>query len=126
MKKAVVCCLLTVVLFFFLMGLMTHEAVRKAAVQYYTMLIKGDYDGFVNGYADAESFPDDFRSQLVDATAQFMANDDMRNLRSVSALNDSLGADSTAYVRLQLLFSDSTSEHIEMSLVLMEDGWKMR
>lgn len=104
---------------------MTHEAVRKAAEKYYTMLIKGNYKGFVNGYADAESLPEGFRSQLVDATAQFMANDDMRSLISVSALSDSLSADSTAVVKLQLTFSDSTNEQIEMSLVLKEDGWKM-
>ena len=106
-------------------GQMTHKAVREAAEKYYTMLIKGDYKGFVKGYADAESMPDDFRSQLVDATAQFMTNDDMRSLRSVEALSDSLGADSTAFVKLQLQFSDSTTEQIELSMILQEDGWKM-
>ena len=107
-------------------GLYTHEAVREAAESYYSMLIRGDYKGFVNGYADAESMPEGFRSQLEDATAQFMTNDDMRSLMEVSAISDSLGADSTAFVKLQLLFSDSTSEQIELSLILQEDGWKMR
>ena len=107
-------------------GLYTHEAAREAAESYYSMLIKGDYKGFVNGYADAESLPADFRSQLVDATAQFMANDDMRSLMNVSAISDSLSADSTAVVMLQLQFSDSTFEQIELSLILQEDGWKMR
>ena len=104
---------------------MTHEAAREAAENYYSMLIRGDYKGFVNGYADAESFPADFRSQLVDATAQFMANDDMRSLMSVSATSDSLNADSTAFVMLELQFSDSTTEQIELPLILKEDGWKM-
>ena len=90
------------------------------------MLIKGDYKGFVNGYANAESLPADFRSQLEDATAQFMANDDMRSLVNVSALSDSLGEDSTAYVMLQLQFSDSIFEEIQVPLILQEDGWKMR
>jgi hypothetical protein len=106
-------------------GLMTHEAVREAAESYYSMLIKGNYKGFVNGYADAESLPADFRSQLVDATAQFMAKDDMRSLMNVSAISDSLAEDSTAVVMLQLQFSDSTSEQIEVPLILQEDGWKM-
>jgi len=104
---------------------MTHEAVREAAESYYSMLIKGNYKGFVNGYADAESLPADFRSQLVDATAQFMAKDDMRSLMNVSAISDSLAEDSTAVVMLQLQFSDSTSEQIEVPLILQEDGWKM-
>ena len=106
-------------------GLMTHEAAQKAAVKYYKMLIKGNYKGFVNGYASAENMPEDFRSQLIDATAQFMSNDDMRNLIAVSAISDSLGEDSTAFVMLQLNFSDSTSEQIGIPLILLEEGWKM-
>ena len=126
MKNSVVCCLLSVVCLACSGGLYTHEAAREAAESYYSMLIKGDYKGFVNGYADAENLPADFRSQLVDATAQFMAKDDMRSLVNVSALSDSLGEDSTAFVMLQLQFSDSTLEQIELPLILQEDGWKMR
>ena len=139
MKKAIVYCLLSVCLFACKKGLMTHEAARQAAEEFYSMLIKGDYKGFVMGYADAENMPEDFRSQLEDATAQFadalaprhapnaqsMAKDDMRSLMSVDAISDSLGEDSTAYVMLQLNFSDSTNEQIELPLVLLEEGWKM-
>ncbi|MBR6141543.1 MAG: hypothetical protein IKQ37_07275 [Bacteroidaceae bacterium] len=106
-------------------GLYTHEAARVAAEDYYSMLIKGNYKGFVNGYADAENMPEGFRSQLEDATAQFVA-DNMRSLVSVSAISDSLCEDSTAYVMLGLCFSDSTIEQIEVPLVLMENGWKMK
>ena len=106
-------------------GQYTHEAARKAAEQYYTMLIKGNYKGFVEGYASSDNLPEDFRSQLVDATAQFMTRDDMRSLVSVKAISDSLLADSTAYVMLRLNFNDSTSEQIELPLVLLEEGWKM-
>ena len=126
MKKAIVYCLLSVCLFACKKGLMTHEAVREAAEEFYSMLIKGDYKGFVEGYADAENMPEDFRSQLEDATAQFMAKDDMRSLISVEATSDSIGEDSTAYDMLQLHFSDSTSEQVGLSLVLQEDVWKMK
>ena len=107
-------------------GLYTHEAAREAAEEYYSMLIKGDYKGFVRGYAGSESLPEDFRSQLLDAMAQFMARNDMRSLMDVKAISDSLGEDSTAYVMLQLHFSDSTLEQIELPLILQEDGWKMK
>ena len=126
MKKAVCCCLLSAVLWACADGYYTHQVAREAAEEYYTMLIRGDYEGFVRGYADAEGMPEDFRSQLADATAQFMAKDDMRSLCSVEATGDSLYQDSTAYVMLQLHFSDSTSEQIGLSLVLQEDGWKMK
>ena len=126
MKKAVVCCLLSVVCFACSRGQYSHEAARKAAEQYYTMLIKGNYKGFVDGYAGAEDWPEDYRSQLVDATAQFMTKHDMRQLKSVKAISDSLLEDSTAYVMLQLNFNDSTSEQIELPLVLQKEEWKMR
>ena len=126
MKKAIVYCLLSVCLFACKKGLMTHEAAREAAEEFYSMLIEGDYKGFVEGYADAENMPEDFRRQLTDATAQFMAKDDMRSLISVEATSDSIGEDSTAYVMLQLHFSDSTSEQVGLSLVLQEDVWKMK
>ena len=126
MKKAIVYCLLSVSLFACKKGLMTHEAAREAAEEFYSMLIKGDYKGFVEGYADAENMPEDFRSQLADATAQFMAKDDMRSLCRVEATSDSLSEDSTAYVMLQLHFNDSTSEQVSLSLILTEDGWKMK
>ena len=126
MKKAIVYCLLSVCLFACKKGLMTHEAAREAAEEFYSMLIEGDYKGFVEGYADAENMPEDFRRQLTDATAQFMAKDDMRSLCRVEATSDSLSEDSTAYVMLQLHFNDSTSEQVGLSLILTEDGWKMK
>ena len=126
MKKAIVYCLLSVSLFACKKGLMTHEAAREAAEEFYSMLIEGNYTGFVEGYADAENMPEDFRRQLADATAQFMAKDDMRSLCRVEATSDSLSEDSTAYVMLQLHFNDSTSEQVGLSLILTETGWKMK
>ena len=105
---------------------MSHEAVRQAAEKHYAKLIRGDYKGFVSGYAGAESLPPDYRSQLVDATAQFMASPEMQRLVAVQATSDTLCPDSTAYVLLQLHFSDSTSEQIGVPLVLQEDQWKMK
>lgn len=127
MKKAVVCCLLTVVCCLSCSrGQMTHKAAQKAAEKYYAMLINGNYKGFVDGYAKSETFPEDYRSQLEDATAQFMAKDEMQGLTSVKAISDSLGEDSTAYVMLELNFNDSISEQIELFLVLTKDGWRMK
>ena len=105
---------------------MTHEAAQKAAVKYYTMLVKGNYKGFVSGYADSEDMPQDYRQEMIDLMKQFMAEGEMPNLRKVTALSDSLGEDSTAYVMLQLQYGDSTLEQIELPLILTEKGWKMQ
>ena len=126
MKKFVASCLLSVVFLDCSCGQYTHKAARKAAEDYYTMLIEGNYQGFVDGYANAESLPEGYRSQLVDAVAQLMAGERMRNLTGVVATKDSLLEDSTAYVMLQLNYCDSTSEQIELPLILMEEGWRMK
>lgn len=126
MKKLIACCLLSVVLFACSRGHYTHKAARKAAEKFYTMLIEGNYQGFVDGYANAESLPEGYRSQLVDAVAQLMTGERMRNLTGVVATKDSLLEDSTAYVMLQLNYCDSTSEQVELPLILMEDGWRMK
>ena len=107
-------------------GHYTHKAAQKAAVKYYTMLIKGNYKGFVDGYAGSEDLPDSYREEMGDLMKQFMADGEMPNLRKVTALSDSLGEDSTAYVMLQLQYGDSIFEQIEMPLVLTKKGWRMR
>ena len=126
MKKAVVLCLLSVVLLACSKGQLTHKAAQKAAVKYYSMLIKGNYKGFVNGYADSEDLPESYRSEMIDLMKQFMTEGEMPNLKKVTALSDSLCEDSTAYVMLQLQYGDSIFEQIEMPLILTEKGWKMK
>lgn len=106
-------------------NLNTHEAARKAAVGYYDMLVRGDYEAFVGGYAYADSLPEDYRSQLVDAVAQTMHEGQMQQLCGVEALDDEM-ADSTATVLLLLTFADSTREQIQLPLVLLKDGWRMQ
>lgn len=103
----------------------THKAVRQAAEEYYAMLIRGEYAAFVDGSVYADSLPEDYRSQLVDAVAQTMAEGQMQHLVRATAVSDSL-ADSTAVVMLQLTFADSTREQVQLPLVLGEDGWRMQ
>ena len=107
-------------------GPMTHKAVQKAATDYYTMLIRGKYEKFVQGFADSESWPEDYKKELADLMKQFMSEGNMPSLRSVEALSDSILEDSTAYVMLQLWLGDSIQEQIQLPLVLKEGRWKMK
>ena len=126
MKKSVVCCLLPVVCLACSRGLMTHEAAREAAVQYYTMLMEGDYEGYVDGMAFISERPESFRSQMIDVVKMTATESFLKDLQAVTVLSDSLGEDSTAYVRLELNFGDSIGEEIEQALILTEEGWKMQ
>ena len=126
MKKSVVCCLLSVVCLACSRGLMTHEAAREAAVQYYTMLMEGDYEGYVDGMAFISERPESFRSQMIDVVKMTATESFLKDLQAVTVLSDSLGEDSTAYVRLELNFGDSIGEEIEQALILTEEGWKMQ
>ena len=126
MKKSVVYCLLPVVCLACSRGLMTHEAAREAAVQYYTMLMEGDYEGYVDGMAFISERPESFRSQMIDVVKMTATESFLKDLQAVTVLSDSLGEDSTAYVRLELNFGDSIGEEIEQALILTEEGWKMQ
>ena len=126
MKKSVVYCLLSVVCLACSRGLMTHEAAREAAVQYYTMLMEGDYEGYVDGMAFISERPESFRSQMIDVVKMTATESFLKDLQAVTVLSDSLGEDSTAYVRLELNFGDSIGEEIEQALILTEEGWKMQ
>ncbi len=50
-----------------------EELASLAARGYYQHLVDGDYDHFLEGRLMADSLPDDYRSQLNDAYAQFLA-----------------------------------------------------
>jgi len=94
-------------------------------VQYYMMLMEGDYEGYVDGIAFISESPESFRSQMIDVVKMAATESYLKSLKTVTVLSDSLGEDSTAYVRLELNFGDSISEEIEQPLILTEDGWKM-
>lgn len=105
---------------------LTHESVRRAAQQYYTLLAQGDVAQFVDGMADTDSLPEAYRSQLNDMVAQFARQQEKRGgiVRAV-ATADSL-YESSAYVFLDLHYGDSTVEQIGVTMVMQGDKWKMK
>ena len=107
----------------------THRSVRQAAERFYAHLIEGRYDDYVSARYDSDSLPQAYRSQLIDLAAQFMAQ--QRKTRggilSATAMADTLiEADSSARVRLDLVFADSLREEISIALVFRNEKWKMK
>ena len=107
----------------------THRSARQAAERFYAHLIEGRYDDYVSARYDSDSLPQAYRSQLIDLAAQFMAQ--QRTTRggilSATAMADTLiEADSSARVRLDLVFADSLREEISIALVFRNEKWKMK
>lgn len=105
----------------------SHEAARRAAQDYYTCLISGDYGRFADGMLTQDSMPAGMRSQLTDMCAQFMHGQSAANaIVRAEAVSDSLYADSTADVFLDLVFADSTRERVCLPMTLYDGTWRIR
>lgn len=105
----------------------THERVRQVAEQYFSYLVDGKYDKYVEGMVDADSMPDRYRSQLADMVAQFVAlqKSNHGGLAFACAMADSLPDSIHAHVFLDVHFADSTVERIGMPLRYQNGRWKM-
>ena len=107
-----------------------EEMASLAAKGYYEHLIKGETEQFLAGRVGADSLSESYRSQLLDAYRQFVAQQEQNHLgiqevRVVRAQTDSL-ADYTN-VFLTLCFGDSTNEEIVVPMVEQGEGrWRMR
>ena len=107
-----------------------EEMASLAAKGYYEHLIKGETEQFLAGKVGADSLPKSYRSQLLDAYRQFVAQQEQKHLGIqevlvVRAQTDSL-VDYTN-VFLTLCFGDSTNEEIVVPMVEQGEGrWRMR
>lgn len=105
---------------------LTHSSARRAAERYFNMLIDGKYEAYIDGMVDADSMPDDLRSQMADMLAQFCEGQKLnKGMLSVTATADTI-ADSAAYVYLDILYGDSTTEQVGMPLLFTDKRWRMQ
>ena len=122
--------ILLVVLLAACSGPSKEEMASLAAKGYYEHLIKGETEQFLAGKVGADSLPKSYRSQLLDAYRQFVAQQEQKHLGIqevliVRAQTDSL-VDYTN-VFLNLCFGDSTNEEIVVPMVEQGEGrWRMR
>ncbi|MGM9678521.1 MAG: hypothetical protein ACI3X7_01900 [Bacteroidaceae bacterium] len=105
----------------------SHEAARLAAEDCYRSLVNGDYGRYISYLDVTDSIPSDYSAELEDMAAQSMARQGECNaIVGVSSLTDSLFADSTADVFLDILFADSTHEVVCLPMVLRSGRWLVR
>ena len=106
-----------------------EELASLAARGYYQHLVDGDYDHFLEGRLMADSLPDDYRSQLNDAYAQFLAQQTnsrggIREVRVSRAFTDS--TQNYTSVLLMLCYGDSTTEEVIVPMVERDGRWMMK
>ncbi len=110
-------------------GVSREEQAALAAKGYYTHLVQGEYEQFVEGRFMADSLPADYRSQLIEGYKQFVAQqlEARKGIQEVSvsrAYNDSLAGYTN--VLLMLCYGDSTTEEVVVPMVERNGRWMMK
>ncbi|WP_028907260.1 hypothetical protein [Xylanibacter ruminicola] len=110
-------------------GVSREEQAALAAKGYYTHLVQGEYEQFVEGRFMADSLPADYRSQLIEGYKQFFAQqmEARKGIQEVSvsrAYTDSLAGYTN--VLLMLCYGDSTTEEVVVPMVERDGRWMMK
>ena len=105
-----------------------EELASLAAKGYYQHLVEGDFEHFLEGRVMADSLPDDYRSQLIDGYAQFLAQQQarggIREVRISRAFTDS--TQQYTSVLLMLCYGDSTTEEVVVPMAERNGRWMMK
>lgn len=111
-------------------GVSLEEQAGKAAKEYYDRLLAGDIDAFLNGKADIDSVPADYRSQMYAACEQYKKELDETHGGVAAITVSNAKKDSTQQMMIQafllLNFRDSTKEEIIVPMVRRGEVWKLR
>ena len=110
-------------------GVSREEQAALAAKGYYTHLVQGEYEQFVEGRFMADSLPADYHSQLIEGYKQFVAQqmEARKGIQEVSvsrAYTDSLAGYTN--VLLMLCYGDSTTEEVVVPMVERNGRWMMK
>ncbi|SHM81728.1 hypothetical protein SAMN04488494_2703 [Xylanibacter ruminicola] len=110
-------------------GVSREEQAALAAKGYYTHLVQGEYEQFLEGRFMADSLPADYRSQLIEGYKQFVAQqmEARKGIQEVTvsrAYTDSLAGYTN--VLLMLCYGDSTTEEVVVPMVERNGRWMMK
>lgn len=101
----------------------------NAAAQYYSYLLGGDYDAFVDGTYRAQPLRKEFRQELVENAQMFVGqmkqkHNGLQNVEVHSAVADTTMH--AANVILSFCFADGTKENVAVPMVEADGLWYMR
>lgn len=105
------------------------QLAAQAAQNYYTQLLRGDYEAFVAGRYQPHAIPDSYREQLVANAKMFIGQqkDDHQGIVKAQAVDAQ--ADTTHHVAnvfINLSYGDRTMEEIVVPMVEKKGVWYMR
>ena len=106
-----------------------EEMASIAAKGYYSHLVNGEFEAFLEGKDGADSLPDDYREQLLTSYRQFMAqqNRDHHGILDIRISNATTDTTlSYTNVFLVLCFGDSVNEEIVVPMVERNGSWRMK
>ena len=106
-----------------------EELVAKTAEQYYSYLLNGDYEAFVDGCYQPDTIRKAYRLQLVENAKMFIdqqrkEHEGIQAFQVVDVQIDT--AAHTANVFIDLTFGNGTNEQILLPMVQKDDLWMMR
>ncbi|MBP5570490.1 MAG: hypothetical protein J6X46_05660 [Prevotella sp.] len=104
-------------------------AAANAAKEYYSLLLEGKAEAFVDKMDMQDSIPEVYREQLVANIKMYLAQQQQehRGIKKVdvqNCINDSLQP--TALAFLMICYGDSTVEEIVVPMVKRDGRWLMR
>lgn len=105
------------------------QLAAQAAQNYYTQLLRGDYEAFVAGRYQPHAIPDGYKEQLVANAKMFIGQqkDDHQGIVKAQAVDAQ--ADTTRHVAnvfINLSYGDRTTEEIVVPMVEKKGVWYMR
>ncbi len=106
-----------------------EEIVANAAQQYYSYLMNGDYEAFVDGTYRADTIRPAYRQQLLDNMKMFVAQqqEEHQGIKSFTVKRVELDSLITkADVFLILTYGDSCKEEVLLPMVQHEGLWYLR
>ncbi len=106
-----------------------EEIAANAAQQYYSYLMNGDYEAFVDGTYRADTIRPAYRQQLLDNMKMFVAQqqEEHQGIKSFTVKRVELDSLITkADVFLILTYGDSCKEEVLLPMVQHEGLWYLR
>ncbi|MCD8302416.1 MAG: hypothetical protein LUC44_05275 [Prevotellaceae bacterium] len=105
-----------------------HKVIRERAAACFSCLVKGDIDAYLSSFAGADEMPPEFRSQMEDVFSQYMEElfQSRGGIAGATVVGDTLLDSIRADAFVEITFGDSTTETINLPMILSGGEWMLQ